>query len=242
MKSNFYNGYLYNKSEGQSQENHSQTQKQAYMQQLRSTEASAQMVYEVYGNVIAILEEVEQRELKSKSHPKQLHRSEIYLPNQSHKQDKDVTTILEAQLLLLQSQMRTCRLEIRDKVREQLLDSTLQWTAERHDQQLPTDHLTDHYAAQLIEILSTGSTNHPDKFRQSPGDVRGVTQKDMEYVIGAQHKTAELDRLFEDPTQKAKIPRIRSGDVRKGAERIRSTRSDLKPHLGRYEDDRMDCK
>lgn len=201
-----------------------QQQQQALMQSQRSAEASAQMVYEVFGNVIAILEEVEQRELKTKSFRQQLPRSEIYLPSQSHKQDKDVTTILEAQLLLLESQLKTCRSEIRNKVKDDLLKQTYQWNGERQDHKLPNDHRTDHYVTKLVEIITDGSTSHPDKFRQSPGDIKGVTQKDMEHVLGAQHKIVQLDRQFEDPTRKAQPPRIRYGDVRKGAERVRSTR------------------
>lgn len=48
------------------------------------------MVYEVYGNCIAILEEFEQREQKSN----RLTKSNISLPDQSHKEDYDVSTIV----------------------------------------------------------------------------------------------------------------------------------------------------
>ncbi|XP_063405636.1 uncharacterized protein LOC134689598 [Mytilus trossulus] len=194
----------------------------------RSADASAQMVYEVFGNCIAILEEYEQREQKTS----RLSKSNIAMVDQSHKSEKDVKRIVEAQLLMLETQIKSCRDDVRDTVIQQLKDSTMEWCGERHDRQLPTDTITDKFAGQIYEILSRGRTSHPKEFYQKPGDVQGVGIDQMQQVLAAQHKIGEHDRQFEgSSTKKAKKPSVRSGDRKKGAERLRTVRKDLEPEI-----------
>ncbi|XP_060584564.1 uncharacterized protein LOC132740638 [Ruditapes philippinarum] len=67
----------------------SQSQMQGQLQ--RSTEASKQMLYGTFGNLIASLEEFEQRELKEQRTSKSLSRSNIAIPDQRHKNFEDVS-------------------------------------------------------------------------------------------------------------------------------------------------------
>lgn len=186
------------------------------------------MVYEVYGNCIAILEEYEQREQKTS----RLSRSNIAMVDQSHKGEKDVKRIVEAQLLMLETQIKSCRDDVRENVIQHLKESTMEWCAERHDQQLPTDSYTDKFAGQIYEILSRGRTTHPKDFYQKPGDIADVSKEEMQHVLAAQHKIGENDRKFEgNSSRKAKTPSVRSGDKKKGAERLRTVRRDLEQDI-----------
>ncbi|XP_052086064.1 uncharacterized protein LOC127723458 [Mytilus californianus] len=207
---------------------HHQQQAQQLQYCQRSADASAQMVYEVYGNCIAILKEYEQREQKTS----RLTRSNIEMVDQSHKDENDVKRIVEAQLLMLETQIKSCRDDVRDNVTQQLKDSTMEWCAERHDKQLSTDSYTDKFAGQIYEILSRGRTTHPEDFYQKPGEVADVSIEEMQLVLSAQHKIKENDRKFEgNPTRKAKTPSVRSGDKRIGAERLRTVRRDLQQDI-----------
>lgn len=71
---------------------------------------------------------------------------------------------MEAQLLMLETQIKSCRDDVRDNVIQKLKESTMEWFAERH--QLPTDSITDKFAGQIYEILSRGRTTHPKDFYQ----------------------------------------------------------------------------
>ena len=70
---------------------------------------------------------------------------------------------MEAQLLMFETQMKNCPPSVRDEAKQQLIDTTKGWMADRHDKQLPYSDV-DKFAGQLIEILKKGSTHHPDDF------------------------------------------------------------------------------
>ncbi|XP_052225190.1 uncharacterized protein LOC127840814 [Dreissena polymorpha] len=134
---------------------------QAQRQEQRSLEASKQMVYSVYGNVISILEEYEQRD----SPGKRFARSDIHIPDQSRKGKDDVESIVETQLLLFETQLKACPSEVRNLLGEELKQKTIKWVAVRHGQ---THSKTDKFIAQLYEILAKGRTDHAFHSRPRP--------------------------------------------------------------------------
>lgn len=200
-------------------------------QSFRSAQASTQMVYEVFANVISILEEFEARENARKvdSRNKSLPRSDIYLPDQSRKADQDVERILETQLLIFQTHLHAaCRPEVRNKVIDELKEATKRWIAVRQDKKVKHGK-TDEYAAQLYEIIVTGRTNHPSIFGGQPDiDERNLQVAAQQYFEG-DYRRAQLDHDFaKNPSKKASMPPVRHGSSSEsGIDRIYEQRPDL---------------
>ncbi|CAC5387687.1 unnamed protein product [Mytilus coruscus] len=205
-----------------------QIQKQQQVERLRSIEASKQMVFEVYGNTIGILEEFERRESKNKS----IKRSQVQIPDQSGKDDNDVQTILQAQILILQTQMKTCDTRIRKEVSDDLRDKTLRWVASREKQRI-ADGETDIFVGQVFEVISNKEAQHPKKFYRSPASIENVTMNDMATAVSQQARIGVLDTEYVDHQKKAKIPNIRKDDIILGIERFRRNNKhliDILPH------------
>lgn len=200
-------------------------------QSFRSAQASTQMVYEVYGNVISILEEFEAREIAGKvsTRNRSLPRSDIYIPDQSHKANQDIERILQTQLLVFQTHLfSACRPEVRNKVVDELKEATKRWIAVRNDKHVKNSK-TDEYAAQLYEILLKGKTIHPQVFSQRPDiDERNLQIAAHQYFEG-DHRRAQLDLDFaRNPSKKASMPPVRWGSSSEsGIERIYDQRPDL---------------
>ena len=74
-----------------------------------------------------------------------------------------VRRLVEAQLLMFETQMKNCPDIVRDEAKQQLFDATKGWMAHRKDHSLPHSDV-DKFAGQLIEILKKGATKHPDDF------------------------------------------------------------------------------
>ena len=72
---------------------------------------------------------------------------------------------LEAQLILFETQMKSCSSEIREDVRQTLKEHTLKWNSARAELQLQKGAI-DEYLAKLYQILAVGSTSHPDDFHR----------------------------------------------------------------------------
>lgn len=204
---------------------------QVQSQVFRSAQASKQMLYEVFGNVISILEEFERRELNSLQHihDKSVQKSDIYIPDQSHKKDHDVQRIVETQLLLFQTHLhQACRPEIRDEVLDELKQATKKWLAVRKDRGFPVGK-TDEYAAQLYEILSKGQTQHPSVFMERPQIDGGELTKAAQQYFEGDHRRAQVDEEFRrDPNKRAAFPAVRAGSsADTGIDRMEEYRADL---------------
>ncbi|KAI8521972.1 hypothetical protein Bbelb_017260 [Branchiostoma belcheri] len=153
---------------------------------------------------------------KGKKKKRDLGRSDVKIPDQSHKTKRDVKAIVEAELVCLQAQLRFCPAEIRDQTRQELVDKTLGWVAAREAKGLKKG-LADVYASQVVEILVSGETklHVPTEWEKSTGPAG------EEAVLGGvralqvgQHYGAEQDKQFhDDPNKKARCPDIRSGPV-----------------------------
>ncbi|XP_078659720.1 uncharacterized protein LOC144904606 [Branchiostoma floridae x Branchiostoma belcheri] len=173
---------------------------------------------------------------KEKKKKRDLGRSDVKIPDQSHKTKRDVKAIVEAELVCLQAQLRFCPTEIRDQTRQELVDKTLGWVAAREAKGLKKG-LADVYASQVVEILVSGETklHVPTEWEKSTGPAG------EEAVLGGvralqvgQHYGAEQDRQFhDDPNKKARCPDIRSGPVpeRNGAKRLMEVNPNLHGHL-----------
>lgn len=199
----------------------------------RSTEASKQMLYGTFGNLIASLEEFEKRELKDYGTSKKLSTSNIAIPDQRHKQNADVKSIVETQILLFETQSKACPPDVRDALLEDLKRKTIAWTAVRSEQGLPENQETDRYISKVYEILAMGRTSH--EVPSSKGITEGVMRDSFQAIIYGNHDRQELDRSFKrDRHKKARAPDTRhSGMYDEAAKRISRAggRSDLESYL-----------
>ncbi|XP_066304556.1 uncharacterized protein [Branchiostoma lanceolatum] len=86
-----------------------------------------------------------------------LGRSDVTLPSQSDKTERDLKAVMEGELVCLQAQLRFCPPEIRDQTRDELVQKTLGWISEREEKGTKTG-MVDKYASNLLETLLTGET------------------------------------------------------------------------------------
>ncbi|CAC5389873.1 unnamed protein product [Mytilus coruscus] len=185
----------------------------------RSTEASKQMLYEVYANTIGILEEFEKRELSENSDNVPIQRSHIQIPDQSKKGKVDVQAILQTQILILEIQMKTCVPSIRELASEELRETTLKWEAVREKNKIDMSS-TDYFAGQIFQIVSKQGTIHPLTFDQSPETIPNVTMDNMEQVLIQQFRIPAIDEEFSNGTKNAMVPDTRTEDIYLGIDRF----------------------
>ncbi|XP_053390661.1 uncharacterized protein LOC128553506 [Mercenaria mercenaria] len=208
-----------------------QTQVQGQLQ--RPVEASKQMLYGTFGNLIAILEEFEQRELKEKGMQSSLRRSNIPIPYQGKKRYDDVKSNVETQLLLFETQSKACPPEVRAALLEELKRKTLSWAAVREEMRLPDNQDTDRYISKLYEILAKGKTDHKVPSRQ--GLTEHVMRDSFQAIIYGDHDRKMLDQAFRgDPNKQATAPHTRHSEMfDEAARRISRARgsSDLDANL-----------
>ncbi|KAI8521969.1 Calcium-activated potassium channel subunit alpha-1 [Branchiostoma belcheri] len=127
-----------------------------------------------------------------------LGRSDVTLPDQSDKTERDLKAVMEGELACLQAQLRFCPPEVRDETRGELVEKTLGWIAEREEKGVKTG-MVDKYASNLLETLLTAGEE---------AILAGVGALQI-----GQHRGAEQDRRFhDDPTRKARCPKIRTGN------------------------------
>ncbi|XP_052229021.1 uncharacterized protein LOC127843197 isoform X2 [Dreissena polymorpha] len=204
---------------------------QIQSQKQRSMEASKQMVYGVYGNVISIIEEHEKRE----SPNKRLAISDIQIPDQSRKGNDDIESIVETQLLLFETQLKTCPGEVRDQLGEELKQKTIKWCSVRHGQE---HDKTDKFIAQLYEILARGRTQHAFHSRPRPNINAEVMRENIPHLMRGKHDQSTLDQSFQhDTSRKAVAPNVRAGaadSLQRGSERLAEIKPDLKGSLRGY--------
>lgn len=218
-----------------------QEQEQIELQLQRSLEASKQMLYGVFGNVITMLEEFERRELQQFKIQHTIPHSEIFIPDQRHKTFVDIKSNVECQLLIFETQTKACPPEVLAALREELKNRTLGWSAVRAEMGLKEIHQTDLYIAQLYEILAKGGTFH------QPFNSDNVTEQTMkdgfQAMIYGEHDRAHLDKEFkENPDKGATGPKTRRSEmIKEGADRMSRARGDkfldksLKEDVMKYE-------
>ncbi|KAH3781084.1 hypothetical protein DPMN_158909 [Dreissena polymorpha] len=208
-------------------------QEQMLMKKKRPEEASKEMLYRVYGNVIAMLEEYERRQ-----DGKQMPKSKIDISDQSWKNDKDVQANVESQLVVFEAQLKACPPKVSSELKKELRISTIEWAATRAERMTDRFSDSDMYISQVFEILVDGRTHHQifDEKREKLS--RETANNTMSAFFAGKHTASQIDKKYEsDPSQKASPPQIRttSGDfeLHSGAERIRH----FKPHLSFALDD-----
>ncbi|KAH3783514.1 uncharacterized protein LOC127842220 [Dreissena polymorpha] len=202
-------------------------QSMAMKQMQRAAEASKQMLYGVYGNVVSILEEYEARTQKMKAE-----RSKIELPDQSRKTVEDVQSIVQTQLLLFETQQRACPKDVSASVNKELRKKTIHWAAVREEHKMEVSD-TDKYICQLYEVLVKGKTKHEilDKPRDpvSPETIRD----NLQHILKGKHDASEIDKQFKkDDTKKAVSPQTRRSEqafvtLQLGATRMSQTMPEL---------------
>ncbi|XP_076082415.1 uncharacterized protein LOC143053494 [Mytilus galloprovincialis] len=197
-----------------------QLKTQAEEQIFRNAQASKQMVYEVYKNVVGTLEEFESRIADKKT--KQLQRSMEIKPEFALRTNKEIQRQLETQIFILEDQLHTCDISIREEVKQDLQHLTIQWIGHREEEKVPKND-ADTFAGKLFEILSKGSTSHPAEFLQSPGSIPNIEPGHIQQVLNAQHKANMFDKKFRKSANKvAIIPEVRHCvDLYKGEKRLR---------------------
>ncbi|XP_013412279.1 uncharacterized protein LOC106175017 [Lingula anatina] len=133
---------------------------QAQRQQFRSLQASKQMLYDVYEQNMGMIEELEARDSAEMSQKTEgfipYMRSKIRLPTQKHKARTDVTAIIEAEIVCLQTQLMVAPKEVVASATEELIKKTLLWLAHRQDMAAPLAHC-DGYAVNVLELLLHGN-------------------------------------------------------------------------------------
>lgn len=211
---------------GASQHYHAGAHAQKQQQLQRSVEASKQMLYGVFGNVITMLEEYEQRELAQFKMQHNMPKSEIYIPDQRHKTFDDIKSNVEVQLLLFETQTKACPPEALAEIHEELKRRTLAWSAVREEMRIRDIHQTDYYIAKLYEILAKGGTFHQPI--NNEGVTEGVMKEGFQAMIYGEHDRAVLDREFKtNPDKEAVGPVTRSSEmIHEGANRISRARGD----------------
>ncbi|KAH3842807.1 uncharacterized protein LOC127876558 [Dreissena polymorpha] len=199
----------------------------------RSLEASKQMLFSVYGNLVAIVEEFERRE--DVGQKTKLPKSNIYMPDQTRKSDEDVQAVLETQLILFQQQAAACPPGVMQTARDDMKKKTLEWAAVRSEHK--HDYTAaDSYIGQLYEILSQGKTHHSFYDKPSPEIDARTIQDNMPYIMSGKHDAAMLDKDFKQNGEKrAVMPDIRQATLdhayRRGADRIVNMKPDLRTIL-----------
>ncbi|XP_052227855.1 uncharacterized protein LOC127842404 [Dreissena polymorpha] len=186
--------------------NKERTQRQDQIQRQRSHEASKQMLFGVYCNVVSTLEEYEARTNRGTTMPK----SNINLPDQSRKTLKDVRWNVQTQLLVFEEQSKACPTEVKHEVNKTLRKKTLIWAAVREENKLEIED-TDYFICQLYEILVKGKTRHAflDKPRK-PTSYKTI-QDTIPIIMIGKHNTAMLDETFKkDPKTIASSPMTRT--------------------------------
>ncbi|XP_052227128.1 uncharacterized protein LOC127841964 [Dreissena polymorpha] len=210
-------------------------QSMAMKQMQRAAEASKQMLYGVYGNVVSILEEYEARTQKMNAE-----RSKIELPDQSRKTVEDVQSIVQTQLLLFETQQRACPKDVSASVSKELRKKTIHWAAVRAEHNMEVCD-TDKYICQLYEVLVKGKTKHEilDRLRDpvSPETIRD----NFQHILKGKHDASEIDKQFKtDDTKKAVSPQTRRSEqddaLRLGATRM----SQIMPELVEVLDDDLE--
>ncbi|WAR20290.1 hypothetical protein MAR_002128 [Mya arenaria] len=174
-------------NDGQSAAMQAQTQEQL----LRQTEASRQMLYGVYGNVITILEEHEKR--TSAVDKGKLKQSDIAIPDQSWKTNEDVKANVETQLLLFETQSKFCPKEVRLSVNRELRLKTIAWFGVREESKLDIEE-TDTFACKLYEILVQGETKHESLDRPRSPITEKTIRETLPNIFKGQHD-ARLSRI-----------------------------------------------
>ncbi|XP_035671280.1 uncharacterized protein LOC118412501 [Branchiostoma floridae] len=253
-------------------------------QRHRSSQASKQMLYDVYAQNIGMLEKLEEREngegrtgghldgttssrtgvsTRSVSHsdprryetshrPQErrdavghtgrgLGRSDVTLPDQSGKTERDLKAVMEGELACLQAQLRFCPPEIRDQTRDELVEKTLGWMAKREEKGTKTG-MVDRYASNLLETLLTGETtlgvrDTGRNRRSSPAGEEAILAGVGALQIGQRYGADQDRRFHDDPNRKARCPKIRTGDKADiyGAKRAIAVNPSLRTHLdGKY--------
>ncbi|XP_053395216.1 uncharacterized protein LOC128555769 [Mercenaria mercenaria] len=196
-----------------------QTQTQDQMQLQRPAEASKQMLYGTFSNLLTTLEEFEERELDRKGMQHRFRRSHISIPDQRHKRYEDVKCNVETQLLLFETQTKACPTKVREALHEELKRRTLGWVAVRAELSIQNIQETDRYIAKLYEILVKGRTDH----KEPSGRVtEGAMRETFQAFLYGDHDREMLDRSFRnDRDKKAKAPDTRQGEMlEEGAKRI----------------------
>lgn len=199
-------------------EEHRQTQSQKLLQ--RSAEASKQMVFGVFGNVIRILEEFERRENEMIGQQLAMTQSNIPIPNQRDKSFEDIESIVTTQILLFEAQTKACRPEVLAEIKDELRRLTINWAAVRDEKGVQGVHKTDFYLAKLYEVLVKGSTQHatPD----SSCVDQQVMKDNFPLIMSGMHQKNQLDEQFRrDENLTAKAPETRTSEMSlDGAKRI----------------------
>ncbi|WAR20304.1 hypothetical protein MAR_002142 [Mya arenaria] len=214
---------------GPSSPRHAQAQEML----LRQKEASKQMLYGVFGNVITILEEHEKR--TSAIGKGKMKQSDIHIPDQSWKTNEDVKANVETQLLLFQTQSKFCPEEVRLSVNDELRLKTIAWFGVREDSKLDIGE-TDEFACRLYEILVKGATQHDILDRPRSPVTEKTMRETLPGILRGKHDARELDDSFKkDKNKKAETPKTRQAEVddayMMGLSRIERTEPKLKKFL-----------
>ncbi|XP_052227956.1 uncharacterized protein LOC127842467 [Dreissena polymorpha] len=206
-------------------------QSQIKLQQQRTLEASRQMLYGVYGNLVAILEEYEARTHNGTPLP----RSNITLPDQSTKSLEDVESIVQGQLLAFQMQSKACHPDVRNEVNKDLRKKTLIWAAVREEKTLEMQ-TTDTFICQLYKILAKGKTRHEILENRRQSDSIKTIKDTLPHIMQGKHDAATLDESFKkDPGKKASSPQTRlayaDNSFKLGASRMKRKMPDFSHDL-----------
>ncbi|XP_013401106.1 uncharacterized protein LOC106166992 [Lingula anatina] len=214
---------------------------QAQRQQFRSLQASKQMLYDVYEQNMGMIEELEARDSSEMSKKTEgiipYLRSKIRLPTQKHKARTDVTAIIEAEIVCLQTQLMVAPKEVVASATEELIKKTLLWLAHRQDMAAPLAHC-DGYAVNVLELLLHGNAEiqprekGPNAGRLDEDIVNGV----MGGFQGAKHKQKLQDEEFRrDEKKQPKLSDIRGGkSLLSGVRRVLAMKPNLEPYLSPF--------
>lgn len=200
-----------------------QKQRQQILLQ-RPKEASKQMVYDVFGNVIGILEEFERREMIRHNLPLDVQKSKIDISPQDYKQDEDIRAILQTQMVSFENIIHFCPTDIFSEMVEELRFKVIGWAAVREEyfmrMKLTFDSETDYFLAKMYELLVTGRTDH-EPLKSEPFTAETMLSGVQAYMKG-QNKTFKLEEKFKrDPESRSKAPNIRTNEIlRKGIQRL----------------------
>ncbi|CAG2240446.1 unnamed protein product [Mytilus edulis] len=183
---------------------------QTQSQKQRSMEASKEKIYRIHGNVINILEELEERTQRSRG-KKPLPKSKTDYYDHSEKDDETVDEVVQGQLITFQSIIKACDPRVKQSVKDELEKKTKKWMEVRRQEGADRDDI-DRYAHMMLDIITHGQTSHSKDFLKSKSvNHDAFTHEDVQTIITASHKSAAVDREFQrDPNRKAKPYEIRS--------------------------------
>ncbi|XP_052097112.1 uncharacterized protein LOC127732098 [Mytilus californianus] len=178
-------------------------------QQQRSMEATKERIYKIHGNVINILEELEDRQQK-KSKKELLPKSGTDYYDHSEKCDDTANEVAQGQLIACEAVLKGCDPQIKDSLRKELEEKTRKWLAVRQSKNLPKD-IVDTYAEMALEIITRGKTKHATEFTEFKSKEHPMTPDDVNLLMTGQYKASEVDKEYaKDPQRKAKSPSIRA--------------------------------